>query len=383
MDERLLEPGRVENINIALTSRCNLRCIYCPTGHGRTHDADLSPTVLGLLKKFIAEGGAPVVGLGHVGETTMFEGWEDFSQEILDSGCAVTMLSNFARPFRDEELAVLIRFASLAVSVDTLNPGVLKEIRRKLDIKTVIYNLSRIKAACLMNRTKPPRLGWVSTLSDRVAGGIEELFCLAVACGATSISFHQLLRFTDAPNDLVDVMDLPRPAFLKAFGTIKDCVALAREHGVELSVGGLDVMEALARDQAGGASRETGVPTSGLLQHSMLGELTCHVKPLEPGQTRMCFMPWVSVYVNPLREEGDVYPCCSVGRPLGRLEEAGSMEVMLRSEAYRRFRAALLEGNLPHSCRNCPIKAPCAPSELESCGTPGPRHCNTGWRRRR
>jgi len=359
MDDRLLEPGLIENVNIALTSRCNLRCVYCPTGHERTRDADLPQEALALLKQFILEERVAVVGLGHVGETTLFPGWESFCGDILDAGCAMTMLSNFARPFKDSELSVLARFAVLNVSVDTADAAALKTIRRGLDIRTVLHNISRIKAFCLKNGLKPPRLGWVATLSDRVAEGIVDLYCLAVASGADSINFHQLLRFQDAPNTLRDIMELPRREFLNALDAIHRCQEMAPGHGVELSVGGIGIMEAMERCPDSG-------PRPAASQPSMLGELSCHVNPTLPGQTRMCFMPWVSPYVNPLRPEGDVYPCCATGRPLGRLKEAGGMRAMLSSSPYRQLRAALLQGRLPLACRHCPIKAPCSPSELQS-----------------
>lgn len=359
MDERLLEPGRIESIHIALTSRCNLRCVYCPTGHERTRDADLPQEALALLKRFVLEERVAVVGLGHVGETTLFPGWESFCRDILDSGCAMTMLSNFARPFKEPELAVLARFAALHVSVDTADVAALKSIRRGLDIRTVLHNITRIKAFCLKHGLKPPRLGWVATLSDQVADGIEDIYCLAVASGADSVNFHQLLRFRDAPNTLRDIMELPRRDFLDALGAIHRCQEMARGQGVDLCVGGIEIMEAMERGPDSGQRLAESQP-------SMLGELSCHVNPTLPGQTRMCFMPWVSPYVNPLRPEGDVYPCCATGQPLGRLEEAGSLRAMLSSGPYKQLRAALLEGRIPPACRACPIKAPCSPSELQA-----------------
>lgn len=64
-----------------------------------------------------------------------------------------------------------------------------------------------------------------------------------------------------------------------------------------------------------------------------------------------CILPWIHMYVNP---DGNVLPCC-IGdwkRPLGNTR-VNSIEEIWNSEAYKRLRLALLNGEQPPECNAC------------------------------
>ncbi|HUN42885.1 MAG TPA: hypothetical protein VMU81_21540 [Acetobacteraceae bacterium] len=78
---------------------------------------------------------------------------------LIECGVSVRMTSNFAREFTKTELEVLACMQSIAISIDTSDRGLLRAVRRHVDLRQIATNIALVKAMALkLHRADPQRL---------------------------------------------------------------------------------------------------------------------------------------------------------------------------------------------------------------------------------
>ena len=141
--------AQIDTVLFEATSNCNLRCTYCrvssPSYVGE--DFDLSRIEM-LADQMVAAKVQSVQISGH-GETTTLAHWQNYCRLFFERAISVRITSNFARMFADDEIDAFARMEDITISIDTIDRDLLKSIRRRVDLRTVIYNMQRVRPRAL------------------------------------------------------------------------------------------------------------------------------------------------------------------------------------------------------------------------------------------
>jgi uncharacterized radical SAM superfamily Fe-S cluster-containing enzyme len=150
--------ARLKRINFINTNRCNLRCVYCPQGsHPEDYHADLTPDSFEEIFAFISDHGVKEVGLGYYGEITLVDNWWKPVRRLLDAGVKVKTTTNGATLLSPDEVATFARFEYIEWSIDTHDVEILKKVRKKVDVRTIVHNFHLVFCGiCLCRSSSGP-----------------------------------------------------------------------------------------------------------------------------------------------------------------------------------------------------------------------------------
>jgi molybdenum cofactor biosynthesis enzyme MoaA len=137
----LLASGPIREIRFDLTTRCNLRCVYCAVSLPDYVGSDMpiemaSQTVTAIAGLMRYNPHNPVSINGH-GETTFMRDWVNISQQLLDRNIPIRITTNLAKRYSGIEIGILARMHMIGVSIDTSDPDLLRRMRRKVDINRI------------------------------------------------------------------------------------------------------------------------------------------------------------------------------------------------------------------------------------------------------
>lgn len=187
-DDHLLEPG-LRYVMLELTSRCNLRCVYCAVSQPDFHGLDITLGFDRLRAELGSEGPIEIQMNGH-GETTIVRNWEVLARELMEDGHRLSLTSNLAIPLRDEELAVISRMERVTVSLDTSDPDLLARLRRGSRLEKIEANLRRIREG-----ERRPYVAINCTFTDQVMEGLPALVEWAAAHDLQCVALTNLVEY--------------------------------------------------------------------------------------------------------------------------------------------------------------------------------------------
>lgn len=227
----------VESIEFNFTNECNLRCVYCPQGsHEEGFHAETSQNQIDDIVSYIKTNNVKKASIGYYGETTMVEGWQEVCQELIDLGVELTIVSNFSRVLSKREFEVLSGFHEIQVSIDIVDPKILRSVRKAVDVRSIIYNCQNIQAHAILNGRPSPKMIWTGVLTGEVVMGLSHLVATAATCSIRHVNFNSVGYFEGAQAGAMHVCDLPDREFIAGAAEIERALALAKDHGVQLKI---------------------------------------------------------------------------------------------------------------------------------------------------
>jgi hypothetical protein len=164
--------------------------------NGKDMPPDLSDRVT---DQAIKLGTKLVVMHGH-GETTMLADWQHKAAKLLDASIALSICSNLSKNYTDTELQTLARFKHLAISIDTVDVGLFKKLRRGGDVRHVIYNMTRIQSIA-KDIGNPISISWSIVCCDQTIWHLEQLVRFGISLGVHAFTFCNL-SYHDMPRDV-------------------------------------------------------------------------------------------------------------------------------------------------------------------------------------
>jgi len=196
-DLDLLTSNSTSIFQLELTTNCNLRCVYCAVSLPEYKGQDLAVDDIGQLAEMMRARNVQLVQINGHGETTSMPNWQMVVHELLKNGFPLALISNFARHFSDEELETLACLSQIQISVDTHRPQLLRKIRRRVDLGTILVNLAgvRMKASALGRPS--PRFSWSCVLTDIVAPDFVDYVRFGLACGVHDFFVCNLTEYDD------------------------------------------------------------------------------------------------------------------------------------------------------------------------------------------
>lgn len=246
IDPALLR-ARPRMIYVELTSRCNVRCVYCPVSQADYHGEDMEVDAEALADTLQRLHPGEVQLSGH-GETTMLRHWTSVAGKLLERGLPLTITSNFAKRLNDEEIDMLSRFRAVKISVDTADATMLDLLRRGVRLSKVEDNLDRVVQRCRDTFRDLPFLHISCTVTDVNIGTLAELVRWTKRHEAHALALVNLVRHPDTEG----AIPIRHPGEVDPAGAlrhIEDAAALAEELGVrfDMEPGLVDSLEEALR----------------------------------------------------------------------------------------------------------------------------------------
>jgi Radical SAM superfamily len=197
-DDDLLT-DHVDAVLLAATTNCNLRCTYCAVSQPwyTGHDFDFTH-IEKLVREMVAAKVVCVQISGH-GETTIIPNWEAYCKYFQDSGIHVLITTNFSTLYSESEIDAFARMSAITISIDTVDRELLKQIRRKVDLRTILYNMQRVRLRAVTDYGREPVYNWQCTLSDLVAPNLPEWVQMGLLNGVTKFTFGNLIEQKGLP----------------------------------------------------------------------------------------------------------------------------------------------------------------------------------------
>ncbi len=302
--EKLLRIRRLRQMGVELTTSCNLACVYCHFAPLSRRGKDAEPELVERLVEFLRDFPVDYVTMSGDAEITMFSGWTDVARRILAMGIDLRTISNFSKGiFSEEEIDVFSQFRQILISLDTSDAALLKKIRYRADLRTIILNMQLVRARAIERGREMPEFVCNVVLHDKNIGHVDKTVAFAIASGFAQVSLVRFVDLEEVSGGLNDLRDNPNatqvyqirslePAGLQAaIGALRKAADLAGNR-IALSIPP-DILEEIDAGINGGKSD---------------GQAAA-VHPPGTRRTKDCIMPWDFFYVL---WNGDVPPCCIV-----------------------------------------------------------------------
>ena len=157
-------------------------------------------------------------------------------QRLLDQGVSLSIVMNFAQVLKPEELAVLAQFTEVGISIDAVDPTILRSVRKAVDSRTIIFNTLALRGVILAAGVQGPKIIWTGVLSDSVVMNAPQLVAMAAAGGVRHVQYNDLAYFDGMRNRALNVIDMPDEAFSAAVDALEAARRLAAMLGVRFTL---------------------------------------------------------------------------------------------------------------------------------------------------
>ena len=337
-------------VNLELTSRCNLSCVYCGKAFSteeRKRAFDFPIEWIEPAMDTLRRRGLWLVSVHGIGESTILKGWHTICQSLYDRGLSLTIVSNFARPLTPDDLATLLRFRSVLVSIDSPDPKMFASIRRGARLETLLANVDRLQEEARSRQVPPPELAFDIVVTDKTIADLETLVRLGIEHGIRSFYFNDLCKGPDIPGDfnVYNATTLPKRQLAEGLAVLRRAIELAKAAGCEVHC-----QPTLLESITACVQRDSR-PSSEL---KILGSAAWGAPAVAKGMTRDCSLPWQTAM---LYADGNVRPCCTSEASVGNLRTE-SLDSVLNGSKMKQFRGSLLSGDLEGTtCMHCSMAA--------------------------
>jgi Tfp pilus assembly protein PilF len=234
----------IDTVIFTATTNCNIRCTYCavslPTYVGDVFDFSR----IEMLADEMARMNVRVVQINGHGETTMLPAWETYCGHFLSRGIEVCITSNFSRIFSEVEIDALARMSVITISIDTVDRELLRRVRRKVDLRTIIYNMQAVRLRALTGYNRYPVFNWQCTLSDLVARQLCDWVQMGLLNGVKHFTLGNLIELPALADVLAadgipvprHVAELERDDLVAACEIIREARRLAVQGGAGVTI---------------------------------------------------------------------------------------------------------------------------------------------------
>lgn len=338
-------------VQIELTTGCNLRCIYCALSDPGYTPHVMTDEIFSKIVDMCGKARVRMVNVAGHGESTNLLDWNEKIQMLLNHGFQLQITTNAAVPWSWDEADLMSKFVHVMVSVDTIDQDLLRRLRRKVDLRTIVHNLTLMRAAALLGGRPMPRLAFTCVLSDQSVHNLDRLVALAkaLACELNLSNLIELHGVTEYPPR--SLFSLSGPELAEACAHYQRALELADHLQVPFNVHpNLRAYLAAAptnnfNTEVASSKWDRNFPGCTSTEYHTVSDL------LSPGEPRDCMDPWSMLY---FAADGTVHQCClSHLDPIGHVSEVGSIDALFTSDRSVAYRRGLLTGKPVGPCITC------------------------------
>jgi MoaA/NifB/PqqE/SkfB family radical SAM enzyme len=367
VDEKsyLLFKSNWEHLSVEFTTFCNLRCVYCKGGAGSKSqnqnallmDTETARNVMAAAKiiNFCD------INLNGSGEFTTMPNWVSLIREFPKAAeQSLYLVSNFAKIFSDAELDALLYMDRIYISLDSANKNLLKLLRPPVDIRTITYNLLKLKVRALLLKRKMPFVRINCVVSNLNGTNLEDLSGYCVYLGVDEIEFFPLNVTENAEhNGLKSFSSLSENEIKEISKQLEKACRMLSAHTIKYRI--TDELKRILSEPSTENSDQQKIldgcrePGCDQGQMSSLANPKIKWQPEPNKTTRICLQPWKRILIG---ANGYVYPCCRKSIVMGDLRKKSLLKI-IEDKPLITLRKALLSGNLAgtkcYHCANAPL----------------------------
>jgi MoaA/NifB/PqqE/SkfB family radical SAM enzyme len=333
---RQFHPPKI--VSMAITSRCNLRCVMCDHGIQNIEKQDFDPGLIDQIGDFI--GRADVVDLTGLGEPLLSDlFWKILARFPRNASLPPALMFNtngLLLTQKNVDRILASRMRRIRVSIDSPDPDTFKSIR-DADFEAVKAGAKRLLEARATLWLTAPIIGIEMTTMRRNLHQMRAMIDLTCEIGADFVEFWQL---NEKAPELAQRWraEAAGVKFLysdEALSGIDRAEVEAARKDAEDYAEGLGVGAAFVMLDGGGT---TNYPREVFADNPKIAWRAESIR---------CNLPW-----QELRSDytGGVTACCWGPRPIGNLRES-TMQEIWNSPEIREMRRDLVAGRVPERCR--------------------------------
>jgi sulfatase maturation enzyme AslB (radical SAM superfamily) len=194
--EALLEPWPLTEVRVDINEKCNLRCTYCAVSGPDYLGVEMTDAIFDQAEQIIQDSETNlVVHVNGHGETTFHPKWVEYCGRLIARGAPLTIITNLAKVYSADEVALLSRFHRIQISLDSADPELMRKIRKAVKIDTIIANIDRIRASATERSAKAPEFSFSVGVYDPAVWTLLGLVEFIIARRATSVTFWNLVEY--------------------------------------------------------------------------------------------------------------------------------------------------------------------------------------------
>jgi len=346
------------HIWIEPTSRCNTRCKHC--GH-YYHDfgEDMGEDIYQKIKNSILNDVKRIDLFGY-GEPFIAKNFDQMFDECTKRNIAICITTNGICLRDDKLVSKLVRNnVHLVLSFEGAKPETYEFIRPYIKWEKMIETLECIKRnANSAGAEKRFKLSFNFLLIKKNINDLTDIVQLAARYGAEEVSASPLGgidSFEEIKNQSIyDSLELIQPILIKS-------LKIANKLGVKLFIAPV-LSDFILNDNENGKSLKSKMIR--LFRKAQLGIIYIKMKGIKPTLNKLfygfepkpkiglryCYLPWEDCFVS---ANGNVFPCCIMGDPLGNLKNQEWNDIWYGS-LYKNLRRTVHSWNPTAVCRYCP-----------------------------
>ena len=339
-------------IVMAVTSRCNLRCVMCEHSMMKVEKKDFDLNLVDRMGDFLAT--APMVDLTGLGEPLLSKTfWEVLDRyplnEIEDRQFFLSFATNGTRltPGHIERL-LRSRVRTIRVSIDAADEKTFREIR-KTDLAPILDGTRRLIEARNASKRQFPVVGIHMTWMRKTLHGVPAMIDLSKELGADFLDVFPLHERSSGTLDTW--IQLDGGSYNYRDNLMSGVPAAELERVVEefhsyASSMGQPIFSTL-HDLTGRRSDDFPHAAANLDWDYREEEIDWKENSIR------CPMPFLEMFVH---YEGAVHPCCWSLRPAGNLRDE-TLEEIWTGDTMGEVRHDLMAGQVPKLCAGagCPF----------------------------
>lgn len=182
-------------LRIDVTGRCNLRCDYCLVSSPGYDGYDMPQSQLEGLVRVIKDHPPVNVFLNGHGETTFHRGWSAIAGSLLEAGHRLHMTTNLSLNYSDEEVALLSRFSTIQISLDSHDEGLMRRIRKPVRVAKLLERMAQIRDVARHANHTPPDFSFSVGLYDPSIWTLADFVDVICDQQARSVTFWNLVTY--------------------------------------------------------------------------------------------------------------------------------------------------------------------------------------------
>ena len=383
LPEAALLTDRLKFAHLEITSKCNLRCTYCAVSQPDYRGYDLGTGTVDQILDDLELLGVETVCLNGHGETTFHKDWAVIFKKVLGRFPRTELTTNLAVDYTDEEIDLLAQIDIITVSIDTHDPILLEETRRKVSLGTILSNMARLRRASVKHGKRGFPLGQPTTSPAGIvkAGGYQLIPHFRFSCVVHDKNIETLLEFAKFAIDqdvkfvvfcnMTKYDDIPGVVNVRPVTDLETVEELTAAKNNLVMAAAILKCSNIRVDSPDGLlaalDARIAAPThtvGATMASAPFGSGICarrNFRKKTSGETRDCLGPWQFSIVY---ATGKVAPCCWQP-PLHSLKKGESLSDVINSEKFMQLRKQLFTGRLNKFCKTCPARGLIPTAELQ------------------
>lgn len=231
----------LRELRVEVTTKCNLRCVYCAVSQPGYSAAEMAKTTFDEIVALVSlqSRDLEIVLNGH-GETTFHHDWLHLCKAIVDLGFRPSIITNLARPLNDEEASCLAGFRIVCISLDTVNADLLRNLRRRVKLSNILDNIHKIRAAAKAKRLRLPAINISCGVYNANYMHLVEFAKFCITQGICGVTFWPLVKYDDVHGvqNVYPITSLDNDKIIDAIHHLEDAIQLLHQNGIKTDAAG-------------------------------------------------------------------------------------------------------------------------------------------------